>query len=111
MTSKAKAIKEVCSVVCNSGTPWTVANRAPLSMGFPRQAYWSGLPFPSPGDLSDNPGTEPKSLASPALAGKFFTTSAIWEAQTNWTPKYLETKMPLLNFSFKWNLYLCVFCI
>ena len=51
-------------------TPWTVAPQAPLSMGFPRQEYWSGLPFPSPGDLP-NPGTEP---VSPALAGGFFTT-------------------------------------
>ena len=41
-------------------TPWTVAHRAPLSMGFSRQEYWSGLPFASPGDLP-NPGTEPKS--------------------------------------------------
>ena len=39
-------------------TPWTVAHQAPLSMGFPRQEYWSGLPFPSPGDLPD-PGIEP----------------------------------------------------
>ena len=45
-------------------TPWTIAHHAPLSMGFSRQEYWSGLPFPSPGDLP-NPGTEPK---SPALA-------------------------------------------
>ena len=44
-------------------TPWTVARQAPLSMGLSRQEYWSGLPFPSPGDLS-NPGTE---LGSPAL--------------------------------------------
>ena len=43
-------------------TPWTVANQAPLSMGFSRQEYWSGLPFPSPGDLPD-PGIEPKSPA------------------------------------------------
>ena len=43
-------------------TPWTVACQAPLSMGFSRQEYWSGLPFPSPGDLS-NPGIEPKSSA------------------------------------------------
>ena len=43
-------------------TPWTVAHRAPLSMGFSRQEYWSGLPFPSPGDLPD-PGIEPKSSA------------------------------------------------
>ena len=44
-------------------TPWTVACQAPLSMGFPRQEYWNGLPFPSPGDLP-NPGIEP---ASPTL--------------------------------------------
>ena len=43
-------------------TPWTVACQAPLSMGFSRQEYWSGLPFPSPGDLP-NPGTEPRSPA------------------------------------------------
>ena len=43
--------------------------QAPLSMGFPRQEYWSGLPFPPPGDLPD-PGIEP---VSPALAGRFFT--------------------------------------
>ena len=47
------------SIVSNSlATPWTVACQAPLSMGFPRQEYWTGLPFPSPGDLHD-PGTEP----------------------------------------------------
>ena len=60
-------------------TLWTVALQAPLSMGFSRQAYWSGLPRPAPGDLP-NPGIEPTSLMSPALAGRFFTTSAIWEA-------------------------------
>ena len=42
------------------GTPWTVAYQAPPSMGFSRQGYWDGFPFPSPGDLSD-PGTEPGS--------------------------------------------------
>ena len=46
-------------------------------MGFSRQEYWSGLPFPSPGDLPD-PGIEPMSLMSPAWAGRFFTTSATW---------------------------------
>ena len=51
-------------------TPWTITRQAPPSMGFPRQEYWSGLPFPSPGDLPD-PGIEP---TSPAVAGKFFTT-------------------------------------
>ena len=53
-----------------SATPWTVAHQAPLSMGFSRQDCWSGLPFPSPGDLPD-PGIEP---TSPALAGGFLTT-------------------------------------
>ena len=54
-------------------TPWTVAHQAPLSMAFPRQDYWSGLPCPSPGDLLD-PGIEPTSSVAPALAGRFFTT-------------------------------------
>ena len=50
-------------------TPWTVAHQAPLSLGFSRQEYWSGMPFPSPGYLP-NPGIEPESLSSPALAGE-----------------------------------------
>ena len=50
-------------------TPWTIACQAPLSMGFPRQEYWSGLPFLSPVDLPD-PGIK---SVSPALAGGFFT--------------------------------------
>ena len=49
--------------------PWTITCQAPLSMGFPRQAYWGGLPFPSLGDLPD-PGIKP---VHPALAGRFFT--------------------------------------
>ena len=53
-------------------TTWTVAHQVPLSMEFSRQEYWSGVPFPSPGDFPD-PGIEPASLSSPALAG-FFTT-------------------------------------
>ena len=48
-------------------TPWTVAHQAPLSVGFSRQEYWSGLPFPSPGDLP-NPGIEPRSPALQADA-------------------------------------------
>ena len=59
-------------------TPWTVALQVPLSMGFSQQEDWSGLPFPPAGDLPD-PGIEPASLTSPALAGGFFTTSATWE--------------------------------
>ena len=61
------------SIVSNSVTPWTVACQVPLSMGFPRQEYWSVLPFPIPGDLPD-PGVEPASPVSPALASGFFTT-------------------------------------
>ena len=63
-----------CSVVSDSVQPlWTVARQDPLSMGFSRQEYWSGLPFPSPGHLP-GPGIEPVPFASPALAGGFFTT-------------------------------------
>ena len=54
-------------------TPWIVAHQALLSMEFFRQEYWSGLPFPPPGDLLD-PGTEPTSRKSPTLAGGFFTS-------------------------------------
>ena len=56
-----------------------VAHQVPLSMGFSRQEYWSGLPCPPTRVLPD-PGIEPTSLMSPALAGGLFTTSAIWEA-------------------------------
>ena len=63
-------------------TPWTVACQAPLSMGFSRQEYWSGLLFPTPGDLPD-PGTNSIFLMSPALAGEFFTTNATWESLTD----------------------------
>ena len=59
-------------------TPQTAAYQVPLSMGFSKQEYWSGLQCPPPEDLS-NPGTEPSFLVSPALAGGFFTTSATWE--------------------------------
>ena len=55
-------------------TPWTVAHQAPLSTGFPRQEYWSGLPLPSPGDLPD-PRTEPTSLESSVTC---ITTSTLF---------------------------------
>ena len=58
-------------------TEWSVAHQAPLSMGFSRQAYWSGMPFLSPGIFS----TQGSNLRlPPALAGGFFPTSATWEA-------------------------------
>ena len=61
-------------------TPWTAAHQAPLSMGFSKQDYCSGLPFPFPGD-PPNPGIEPTSLASPTLAGGFLPISVTWEGQ------------------------------
>ena len=70
-------------------TPWTVARQAPLSMGFSRREDWSGLPCPPPGGLPD-PGVEPISLMSPALAGGSFTTRATREAQLGGVPKHLE---------------------
>ena len=55
-------------------TPWTVAHQAPMPMGFSRQEYWRGLPCPPPVGCPD-PGIEPPFLMSPALTGRFFTTS------------------------------------
>ena len=69
-----------CSVVLLFATLWTVAYQAPLSVGFPRQEYWSGLPFSTLGDLPD-PGIESVSPASLALAGGFFTTEPQGEPQ------------------------------
>ena len=69
----------VCACVCVCMCIWTIAHLAPLSMGFSRQEYWSGLPCSLPGDLPD-PKTEPTSLMSPVLAGEFFTTGSTWEA-------------------------------
>ena len=66
-----------CQILCDL---WTVAHQAPLSMGFSRQEYWSGLPCLCPGDLP-NPGIEPVSLMSFALAGGFFNTSVYKEVK------------------------------
>ena len=71
------SVAKLCLTLCN---PWTVAHQPPLSMGFSRQEYWSGLPFPSPEDFP-HPGMEP---AFPALIGGFFTTESplcIWQLQ------------------------------
>ena len=79
------ALKAVCvcaqllSHVRLSATSRTAARQAPLSMGFSRQEYWSGLPFPPPGDLP-NPGIKPVFPATPALAGGFFYHWASWGA-------------------------------
>ena len=64
------------SVVSDSATPWTVAHQAPLSMGFSRQEYWSGLPFPSPADLPD-PGIEP---GTPAFQADALTSEPLMKA-------------------------------
>ena len=66
-------------------TPWTVASQAPLSMGFSRQEHWSGLPFPSPGDLPD-PGIKPESPA-------FQADSLLTELQRN--PYFGEKGLPI----------------
>ena len=77
-----------CTLRCfshdlNFETLWTVARQTPLSMGFSRQEYWSGLPCPRPGDLP-HPGIELASLYVSCTAGGFFTTSAIREALIFW---------------------------
>ena len=74
-------------LLCLFATLWTVALQAPLCMGF-----WSGLPFPSPRDLL-NPGSEPTSLMSPALAGGFFTTSTTWEVENLIPRNSMENQM------------------
>ena len=59
------------SVLSNSAAAWAIARQVSLSVKFPREEYWSGLPFPPPRDLP-NQGIEPVCFASPALAGRFF---------------------------------------
>ena len=80
---------QVISVVSDSVTLWTVDSQAPLSMGFFRQKYWRGLPFPSPGNLPVS-GLKFPSLTSPALAGGFFTTGASLIAQLVGNPPALQ---------------------
>ena len=89
------------SCVWPFAAPWTIACHTPLFMGFSRQEYWSVLPCPPPGDLP-NPGIEPTSLVSPALAGGLFTTSATWEAHAkgashNIAPVTPETVPPSVS--------------
>ena len=87
---KKKEYINVCSQMLSHvqlfGTPWIIACQTHLFMGFSRQEYWSGVPFPFPGNLP-YPGIEPVSLMSPALAGGFFTISTTWKAQ--YTNKYI----------------------
>ena len=75
------ALLSACTCVLSHvqlfATPWTVAHQAPLSMGFSRQGYWSGLPFPSPGDLP-NPGIEPGSPALQADSSPLCHLGGLW---------------------------------
>ena len=80
-------------------TPWTAAHQAPLSMGFSRQEYWSGLPFPSPEDLPD-PGIEPRSPALQADAGRAATAKSLQSRPTLCDPIDGSPPVPLsLGFS------------
>ena len=65
-------------------TPWTVTHQVPLLVEFSRQQYWNGLPFPTPGNLF-HLGIKPASLASPALAGGFFTTVPLGNREVRFT--------------------------
>ena len=76
MLYKICSIAQWCPSLCS---PWTVSCQAPMSIDFSRQVYWSGLPFPPAGNLP-KPGIEAASFVSPALAGRYFTVSATWEA-------------------------------
>ena len=69
---------------------WTVARQDPLSMGFSRQEYWSGLPFPTPGNL--NPGIEPTSLVRLVLTGSFFTTGPLGKPYNKFNNYYENSK-------------------
>ena len=77
---------QLCLTLCN---PMDCIAHQALSIGFCRQEYWGGLPFPPLGDLSD-PGTEPM---SPALAGRFFTTTNTWEAPMKYYSVIKENEM------------------
>ena len=87
-------------------TPWTVAQQAPLSMGFSRQEYWSGWPCPPPGDLPD-PGIKPASLMSLSLAGGFFTTTVTWETLIH--PYLLSTRRGFAHKLMLRNMQITVF--
>ena len=67
-------------------------------MGFPRQEYWNGVPFPTPGDLPD-PGMEPAFLVSPALANRALITSASWETQYKWKASFDSDLVVIVKYS------------
>ena len=81
-TLASRVCAQLFSHVRLFATPWTTAHHTSRSMEFSRHEPWIGLPFPSPGDLP-NSGIEPRSLASPSLAGGFFTTEPLGKPQTH----------------------------
>ena len=92
--ARARVCVCVCVLSCFSrvrlfGILLTIASQASLSMGFSRQEYWTGLPFPPPGDLP-HPGIKPTSPVSPALAGRFFTTESPGKLRS----LYTGTRLP-----------------
>ena len=96
-TDKADVCVKLLQSCPNLWDPMDCSLQAPLSMGFSRQEYWSGFPFPPPGDLPDL-GTEPTSLTSPALAGRFFTISSTWNTLTPHCPNKADRNCNLLKF-------------
>ena len=86
---ECKFLLQSCLTLYN---PMDFSLKAPLSMGILQARHWSGLPYPTPGDLPD-PGIEPAFLMSPVLAGRFLTTSITWEA----------LKMKVLNTNYKFH--------
>ena len=106
-------------------TLWTVAHKAPLSMGFSRQEYCSGLTCPSPGDLS-NPGIEPTSLTSPALANRVYykhhlgipdihmllcfaqSLHRVWRFETQWTVAHESALCMGFSRQDYWSGLLCI---
>ena len=92
---------DACSVMSDSFlASWAATHQVPLSMELSRLEYWSGLPFPSPGDLPD-PGMEPTTPVSRSLAGEFFTTASHWKPLMH-TPERSPNyrRWVVVNFSF-----------
>ena len=108
----ALIVFQLLSRVWHSETPWTAAHQTPLSMGFPRQEYWSGLPCPSPGDLP-NPGVEPR---SPALQADSFNAEPSGKSRCPYSspefffwPKPVSKIQVLVVFDYNFTLNQCSF--
>ena len=96
MAESKSEVAQSCLTLCD---PWTVAHQAPPPMGFSRQEYWSGLPFPSPGDLPDDPGIEPR---SPTLQADALTPAPPVNAMQIVSR---EWQVQLLLFGTFWSFY------